>query len=79
VSASHLRLLARTGRIQARKIGRDWLTTKAAVVAYLSDAALRNKDRSSAKGEDDKPQWLALTLPLCLAFVDRSTEAGSVR
>jgi excisionase family DNA binding protein len=44
LSASHLRLLARTGRIQARKLGRDWLTTEAAVRAYLADERLRSKD-----------------------------------
>lgn len=44
LSASHLRLLARSGRITAQKIGRDWLTTEAAVVAYLADERLRRKD-----------------------------------
>ncbi|MBI2762642.1 MAG: helix-turn-helix domain-containing protein [Chloroflexi bacterium] len=44
VSASHLRLLARTGRIQASKLGRDWFTTETAVLAYLADTALRKKD-----------------------------------
>lgn len=44
VSASHLRLLARTGRVSARKLGRDWFTTEAAVLAYLADEALRKKD-----------------------------------
>jgi excisionase family DNA binding protein len=44
LSASHLRLLARTGRIKAQKIGRDWFTTEAAVLAYLADERLRRKD-----------------------------------
>lgn len=44
LSPSHLRLLARTGRIKAQKVGRDWLTTEAAVVAYLRDEALRSRD-----------------------------------
>lgn len=44
LSASHLRLLARTGRIQARKLGRDWFTTEAAVAAYIVDERLRSKD-----------------------------------
>lgn len=44
LSASHLRLLARTGRLKARKLGRDWFTTEAAVVAYLADEALRAND-----------------------------------
>jgi 1,4-dihydroxy-2-naphthoyl-CoA synthase len=28
----------------ARKIGRDWFTTEAAVLAYMADEALRKKD-----------------------------------
>jgi hypothetical protein len=44
ISYSHLRLLARTGRLQARKLGRDWFTTPEAVAAYLSDSHLRSKD-----------------------------------
>ena len=44
LSASHLRLLARTGRVPARKLGRDWFTTEAAVLAYLADEVLRKKD-----------------------------------
>lgn len=44
LSASHLRLLARSGRIQAQKIGRDWFTTEAAVAAYLADEVLRAND-----------------------------------
>jgi len=44
LSASHLRLLARNGRLKARKLGRDWFTTDAAVAAYLADEALRAND-----------------------------------
>lgn len=33
---SHLRLLARQGKLWARKLGRDWLTTEAAVKEYLA-------------------------------------------
>ena len=44
LSASHLRRLARDGKIQAHKLGRDWFTTEAAVLAYLADEALRKKD-----------------------------------
>jgi DNA (cytosine-5)-methyltransferase 1 len=44
LSASHLRLLARNGRLEARKLGRDWFTTDAAVAAYLADEALRAND-----------------------------------
>jgi len=35
VSHSHLRLLARTGKIAAQRFGRDWFTTEEAVAAYL--------------------------------------------
>jgi len=43
LSASHLRLLARTGAIQAWKLGNDWFTTRKAVDAYLRDMARRKK------------------------------------
>jgi excisionase family DNA binding protein len=32
----HLRRIAREGKLQATKIGRDWLTTKEAIKAYLA-------------------------------------------
>jgi len=44
LSASHLRLLARTGRLLAQKLGRDWFTTEAAVLAYLADEGARSND-----------------------------------
>ena len=44
LSASHLRLLARTGRLEARRLGGYWFTTEAAVRAYLANEALRKKD-----------------------------------
>lgn len=44
LSASHIRLLARTGRIEARRFGRDWFTKESAVLAYLGNEALRKKD-----------------------------------
>ena len=36
ISASHLRLLVRRGEVWGRKMGRNWVTTKAAVEHYLS-------------------------------------------
>ena len=36
LSASHIRLLVRSGEIQGRKIGRNWVTTCQAVDDYLS-------------------------------------------
>ena len=44
MSVSNLRLLARTGKIEARRFGRDSFTTEAAVRAYLANEALRKKD-----------------------------------
>ncbi len=43
LSPSHLRLLARTGRFPAWKLGLDWFTTREAVAAYLKDEALRKR------------------------------------
>lgn len=36
LSRSHLRLLVRQGKVWGTKLGRDWLTTEAAVQRYLS-------------------------------------------
>ena len=44
VSHSHLKLLARTGKLRAIKIGHSWVTTPEAVTAYLEDPRLRSKD-----------------------------------
>jgi excisionase family DNA binding protein len=44
ISYSQLRRLARTGRLTARKLGRDWFTTPEDVAAYLANAELRSKD-----------------------------------
>jgi excisionase family DNA binding protein len=44
ISQSHLQLLARTRRLRAVKMGRDWFTTAEAVAAYLADSFLRSKD-----------------------------------
>ena len=35
LSRSHLALLARTGQLEAQKVGPLWLTTERAVAAYL--------------------------------------------
>jgi excisionase family DNA binding protein len=43
VSHSHLRLLARTGRIEARRMGRDWFTSERAVAQYLKDQERRRQ------------------------------------
>lgn len=44
MSAGHLRLLARAGRLEATKFGHDWLTTEAALRRYLDDSHLRSQD-----------------------------------
>ncbi len=44
LSAAHLRRLAEHGRLRARKIGRNWVTTAAAVADYLQDEEQRSKD-----------------------------------
>ena len=44
LSRSHLQLLARTGRLEAVRLGRDWFTTDAAVRAYLDNAELRSRN-----------------------------------
>ena len=36
LSQGHLRLLAKQGKIEATKIGRDWLTTEEAIRAYMA-------------------------------------------
>ena len=36
LSASHLRLLVRTGDIWGKKLGRNWVTTEGAVNEYLA-------------------------------------------
>lgn len=44
ISQSHLALLARTGRLKATKMGRDWFTTADAVAEYLANTELRKRD-----------------------------------
>jgi hypothetical protein len=44
VSHSHLKLLARTGKLRATKIGHSWVTTTEAVAEYLNNPQLRSRD-----------------------------------
>lgn len=44
LSAAHLRRLAERGDLRASKIGRNWVTTRRAVGAYLADEAKRRND-----------------------------------
>ena len=48
-SATHLRTLARSGEIEAWKVGRDWVTTEAAVRAYLATRRKRARGPYSAQ------------------------------
>jgi excisionase family DNA binding protein len=40
----HLRKLAQRGLLRARKIGRNWVTSKEAVKEYVRDSAKRSRD-----------------------------------
>lgn len=44
LSATHLNHLARRGFLNAQKVGRNWVTTRAAVSEYLGDAEKRRND-----------------------------------
>lgn len=44
LSHSHLKLLARTGKLEAMKIGKSWVTTPEAVATYLASPELRSRD-----------------------------------
>ena len=46
----HLGLLARTGKLRARKIGRNWVTTRAAAEDYMRDSFRRSKDPTKNQG-----------------------------
>lgn len=40
----HLRKLAQKGYLRAKKIGRNWVTSEAAVAEYLGDSMKRSRD-----------------------------------
>ena len=44
-----LRELARTGKLQARKVGRDWLTTRSAIDHYLQTRSSVGRKPKSQK------------------------------
>lgn len=44
-SADYLNLLARKGKLKARKIGRDWLITKADLFEYLKHQHIESQSR----------------------------------
>ncbi len=43
LSHSHLRNLARSGKLKAKKLGTDWTTTREAVAGYLKDFEARKR------------------------------------
>jgi excisionase family DNA binding protein len=45
----HLRKLAQKGALRARKIGRNWVTSREAVAEYLGDAEKRSRDPFKAR------------------------------
>ncbi len=50
LSHSHLRLLARSGKLRARRLGRDWFTTEEAVAEYLRSPDVRHRTRRPPAG-----------------------------
>ena len=52
ISHPHLKLLARKGRLRAFKIGKNWVTTRAAVAEYLANPTLRSRDPHKYKRGD---------------------------
>ena len=44
LTMKHLGLLAREGKLRARKIGRNWVTTRKAVKEYMGDSEVRSRD-----------------------------------
>ena len=49
LSADHLRRLAEKGRLKARKIGRNWITTREAVAEYMASPEARSRDPQKHK------------------------------
>ena len=47
LSTSYLRQIARKGRLEAQKVGRDWVTTPADVEAYI-----RSRDKRGLYRDD---------------------------
>ena len=46
-SSRHLRLLLQHGKIQGKKIGRDWITTKEEIDKYLSQPRKPGRKRNT--------------------------------
>ncbi len=52
-STAYLRELARKGRLTAKKVGRDWVTTPADVEEYIRSRQRRGVYREDIDVEDD--------------------------
>ena len=52
ISASHLRLLVRRNEVWGMKMGRNWVTTKAAVEQYLAQEHKTGPKPKQGPGED---------------------------
>ena len=56
LSLKHLGLLARTGKLRARKIGRNWVTTRGAEDALVSeDQAMADELKEAARSWSPSP------------------------
>jgi excisionase family DNA binding protein len=53
LSRTYLRTIARSGRLKAKKLGRDWLTTPADLEAYIESREQRGAFRKDL-GLDDR-------------------------
>ena len=49
ISAGHLRFLVSRGTVKGKKIGRNWVTTRKAVAAYMRDNFERSRDPHKRK------------------------------
>jgi excisionase family DNA binding protein len=53
LSMAYLRQLAMRGRLAARKIGRNWVTTSAAVEEYIASRQKRGAYREDIRRDED--------------------------
>ena len=55
-SAFYVRQLARTGRIEARKLGRDWLVSKASLLAFKSQMDALGADKHNPRRQEGRDE-----------------------
>lgn len=51
-SAVYVRLLARNGRVEARKVGRDWLIERTSLLAFKAEMDRLGNDKHNPWRED---------------------------